>query len=411
VGINIRNTPYRASGFILGGGELSRGAVFVTDAQMRSSLAVIRSLGKQGLEVTAGEETRCATGAFSRYCSHRQVYPSPVREEEKFVRHLLALLRAKEYDAIFPVADACLKPIIDHEEEISRYTRIALPSRDIFMKGYDKGTTLRIALENAIPSPKTFFPESTAEIVEIAGEIGYPAVIKPRVSSGRRGVRVCNGPEDLLRAYDAIVTEFGRVVVQEFIPGGGELGVYTLLNSRSEPRAVTVQKRLRSYPISGGASTLRETIKDESSREAAMIALRLLKVMGWSGVAMVEFRIDARDGSLKLMEVNPRFWGSLHLSILSGVDFPHLLYRMIMDGDIEPVADYQEGVQCRWLLPGDILWYLSAPKTWQNLREFLRFGTPDDILSLHDPGPTMGFMLATARYALDPGMWRFVLRR
>lgn len=378
---------------------------------MRSSLAVIRSLGKQGLEVTAGEETWCATGAFSRYCSHRLVYPSPVRAEEKFVRDLLAHLRTKEYDAIFPVADACLKPIIDHEEEISRYTRIALPPRDIFMKGYDKGATLRIALENAIPCPKTFFPENAAEMLEIAGKVGYPAIIKPRVSSGRRGVRICNSPEELLRAYDTTVPEFGRVVVQEFIPFGGELGVYTLLNGRSEPRAVTVQRRLRSYPVSGGASTLRETIKDEASHEAATIALRLLKAMEWSGVAMVEFRIDARDGSLKLMEVNPRFWGSLHLSILSGVDFPHLLYRMIMDGDIEPTADYREGVRCRWLLPGDILWYLNAPKTWQNFREFIRFGTPDDILSLHDPGPTMGFMLATARYAFDPAMWRFVLRR
>ena len=378
---------------------------------MRSSLAVIRSLGKQGLDVTAGEETWCATGAFSRYCSHRLVYPSPVRAEEKFVRDLIAHLRTNEYDAIFPVADPLIKLIIVHEEEISRYTRIALPTRDVFMKGYDKGATLRIARGNAIPCPETFFPESAEEMEEIVGKVGYPAIIKPRVSSGRRGVRICNSPEELLRSYDTLVPEFGRVVVQEFIPFGGELGVYNLLNERSEPRAVTVQKRLRSYPVSGGASTLRETVKDETSREAATIALRLLKAMGWSGVAMVEFRIDARDGSLKLMEVNPRFWGSLHLSILSGVDFPYLLYRMIMDGDIEPAADYQEGVRCRWLLPGDILWCLNAPKTWQNLREFLRFGTPDDILSLHDPGPTMGFMLATARYAFDPAMWRFVLRR
>ena len=43
--------------------------VLVTDAQMRSSLAVIRSLGKRGLNVTAGEETRFATGFFSKYCS------------------------------------------------------------------------------------------------------------------------------------------------------------------------------------------------------------------------------------------------------------------------------------------------------------------------------------------------------
>ncbi|KAF5041169.1 ATP-grasp domain-containing protein [Methanoculleus sp.] len=390
---------------------MSRGTVFVTDAQMRSSLAVIRSLGKQGLDVTAGEETRYATGAFSRYCNRRLVYPSPKRKEEQFIEYLLETLRSTETDAIFPVADACLKPIIDHEEEISRYTQIALPPRDIFMKGYDKGVTLRIALDNGIPCPRTFFPENPDDAARIAGEIDYPVVVKPRVSSGRRGVRVCRDPETLIQAYAASASEFGPVVIQEFIPYGGELGVYTLLNERSELRAVTVQRRIRSYPISGGASTLRETIKDERSQAATEIALHLLKAMRWSGVAMVEFRIDARDGSLKLMEVNPRFWGSLHLSILSGVDFPYLLYQMLRDGDVEPVPDYQEGVECRWLLPGDILWYLSAPKTWQNLKEFLRFNTPDDILSLHDPGPTLGFVLATARYALDSEMWRFVLRR
>ena len=44
----------------------------------------------------------------------------------------------------------------------------------------------------------------------------------------------------------------------------------------------------------------------------------------------IEFRIDSRDGVPKIMEVNPRFWGSLQLSILSGVDFPYLLYKALL---------------------------------------------------------------------------------
>ena len=70
---------------------------------------------------------------------------------------------------------------------------------------------------------------------------------------------------------------------------------------------------------------------------------------------MVEFKKDPRDGQCKLMEINPRFWGSLELSVLSGVNFPYLLYRMETEGDIEPVIDYKEGIRCRWLLPGDIV--------------------------------------------------------
>ncbi len=40
---------------------------------------------------------------------------------------------------------------------------------------------------------------------------------------------------------------------------------------------------------------------------------------------MVEFKQDNRDGSLRLMEINARFWGSLQLAIDAGVNFPCIL--------------------------------------------------------------------------------------
>jgi len=386
------------------------GTAFVTDAQMRSSLAVIRSLGRQGLRVTAGEETMWSTGFLSKYCVEKVVYPSP-KAGEKFIEHLIPVLERGNYDVIFPVADACLKPIIENEREISRYTRIPLPSPSVFQRGYDKGLTLQIAMANGIPCPRTHFPASTDEFSSILDDVRYPVVLKPRVGSGRRGVTICESPEEAAAKYRQSTEQFGPMLVQEYIPHGGELGVYTLVNRHSEMRAVTVQRRLRSYPVDGGPSTLRETIRDDLAETAIGLADRLLHAMHWSGVAMVEFRIDGRDGSLKLMEVNPRFWGSLQLSILSGVDFPYLLYRMMMEGDVAPVLDYEPGVQCRWLLPGEILWYLSSPQKVKNIRQLLRFDIPDDILSWSDPGPTLGFMLATLRYSTDREMWRFVLRR
>jgi len=389
---------------------MERGTAFVTDAQMRSSLAVIRSLGQQGLRVTAGEETRWSTGFFSKYCSDRVVYPTP-KTEERFIEHLIPILEKGNYDVIFPVADACLKPISENEREISRYTQIALPPPSVFQRGYDKGLTLQIAIESGISCPKTYFPRSIEDLPPILEKIECPVVLKPRVGSGRRGVTVCETPKEVSLQYQQLVEQYGPMLIQEFIPYGGELGVYTLVNRYSEMRAVAVQQRLRSYPVDGGPSTLRETIRNELSETAIALASRLLRAMRWSGVAMVEFRVDGRDGSLKLMEVNPRFWGSLQLSIISGVDFPYLLYRMMMDGDVAPVLDYEPGVQCRWLLPGEILWYLSSPQKLKNFRELLRFDVPDDIISWSDPGPTLGFVLATLRYSMDREMWRFVLRR
>jgi len=380
--------------------------VLVTDAQMRSSLAIIRSLGKAGLHVTAGEETRFATGAFSKYCKARIVYPDP-KDEDAFVDFLLKKVRDETFDMIIPVTDSTVLPIVKRKKEFSKYTTVPYPDYDLMIKAIDKAQTLKIAAENGVPCPKTYPVADAGQLKDIKDELLYPVIIKPRTSYGSRGVTMCGSSEDLLSKYTAVAETYGPSVVQEYIPNGGEVGVYTLFNSDSEPRAVSVQRRLRSYPISGGPSTYRETIVYPELIETSF---GLLKAMKWRGVAMVEFRIDPRDNTPKLMEVNPRFWGSLHLSILSGVDFPHMLYKLEKEGDVSPVMDYRAGVRCRWLLPGDILWYASSPGKIKNLPRFLEI-TNDDIMSLDDPGPTFGFALATMRYMFDLNMWKFILRK
>jgi predicted ATP-grasp superfamily ATP-dependent carboligase len=79
----------------------------------------------------------------------------------------------------------------------------------------------------------------------------------------------------------------------------------------------------------------------------------LLRGAGWTGVAMVEFKLDARSGIPRLMEVNARFWGSLQLAISAGVDFPFLLYRHALGERPSPPPAYRVGVASRWEL-GDL---------------------------------------------------------
>lgn len=375
---------------------------------MRNSVAIIRSLGMRGLEVTGAESTRWATGFFSKYCKKRVVYPSPSKYPDRFIEFMLNLLESDSYQIIFPVTDSTMVPIAKHKEEFSKHTLVPLPNYEILIKGLDKAETVRIAQGNGIPCPKTWLINNIEEVETIRNEIHFPIVIKPRRSSGSRGFTLCESLEALLSKYPKLAIVYGPCLIQEYIPPGGEeLGVYMLLNSSSELRAVTVQRRLRSYPISGGPSTLRETV---DKPELVSLALRLLQAIGFSGVAMVEFKIDPRDKQPKLMEINPRWWGSLQLSILSGVDFPYLLYRLITEGDIQPILTYKTGIRCRWLLPGDFLWFFSAPHKLRNLPTFLKYERHFDIISLRDPGPVIGFFLASMRFAFDRDMWKFIIR-
>ena len=131
--------------------------------------------------------------------------------------------------------------------------------------------------------------------------------------------------------------------------------------------------------------------------EAKDHAVRLLQDLGLTGVAMVEFKMDARDGRPKLLEVNPRFWGSLALAIDSGVNFPYLITLMALGYDFEPVTDYRVGHRCRWLLPGDILHFWDNPRRFHMEPSFFQFRGPNltyDIIDLEDPGPILGTALA-----------------
>jgi predicted ATP-grasp superfamily ATP-dependent carboligase len=125
--------------------------------------------------------------------------------------------------------------------------------------------------------------------------------------------------------------------------------------NRGRLRAAFAHRRIREKPPSGGVSVLSESVGlDPQLLEHAE---RILEALKWHGVAMLEFKRDARDGVSKLLEINGRFWGSLQLAVDSGVDFPYLLYRLAVDGDIEPVFTYRLGVRLRWWL-GDLDWLL-----------------------------------------------------
>jgi predicted ATP-grasp superfamily ATP-dependent carboligase len=128
-------------------------------------------------------------------------------------------------------------------------------------------------------------------------------------------------------------------------------------------------------------------------------AARLLKKLEWYGVAMVEFKVDPRDGIAKLLEINPRFWGSLALAIYSGIDFPYLLYCLATGRQVPAMLEYEDGKRCRWLI-GDALHFLSRYGPVRGCVEFVRsfdHGIGCDEFSSDDP-----FALAAYLVTLPP---------
>jgi len=393
--------------------------VLVTDGHFRKTLAVVRSLGRKGVEVAVGERTYLNTSFFSKYCSSRLIYPSPRRYPDRFIEFLLAEIKKYPTDCLFPMEEETLLLVAKYRSEISKHTYLLIPDLEKIEFVRDKGNLIRFAEAHGIPVPKTLYSPPTQTSVSSRTDLPHEGggekegyVIKPRISSGSFGIVYVKKKEDLVSSYQRVHQRYPFPLVQEYIPdGGGTFGFSALFDESSNIKAAFVHKKLRMYPVQGGPSTLREGVIHPHIME---LGLSLLKALNWVGIAMVEFKVDPRDGIPKLMEINPRFWGSLQLAIFSGVDFPYLILKMAKGEQFEPVLQYPIGRRSRWLLFGDILHFVDNPRRFRLHPSFFRFfdqETCDDMISKDDPLPVLGAMATFFTFLYDPEMKQFLERR
>jgi predicted ATP-grasp superfamily ATP-dependent carboligase len=206
-------------------------------------------------------------------------------------------------------------------------------------------------------------------------------------------------PEELLQRYPFSapgsdeVFEFSRPLIQQFIPGT----VHDLctLCRQGEPVASMTQRRLLMYPETGGGGILNETTWEPDLCEQGTA---LLRALDWHGPAQVEFKVDEATGETWLMEVNPRFWGTLDLAVQAGVNFPLLTAAVALEKPVGVTGKYEVGLRYRWPLPYGLLHAMMPGKRREAMRAFfLPQNEMRSDLRLDDPLPHIVEALSAAR--------------
>ena len=379
-------------------------------------LPIVRSLGKRNIGTALLTCQSLPPSAFSRWRPERIQCPSSFDNPEGFATTLQKNAETDRYLTVFPTSDTSLRAISERREQLAPYLSLVIPSHESVLKTLDKSQTLNIAAEIGIPTPKTFLVKNDAEIASIANRIQYPVAIKPRWSMHKEQngkthysiTQYANSAQELVSTYAKASENSPSPLIQEYVPGDNVQ--VALLFDQNKPKAACVIKSKREIPVTGGTSVLRESVPPDPL--LVNHAIKLLKSIGWHGVAEVDFKMDSRDSTPKLMEVNPRFWGSMHVAIESGIDFPHMLYLLAKKEPIRPVFEYKTGVKFRWL-NGDVenlrailkgeprLINTEPPAKFRALLSFLKFYEKKihyDGVSLVDPLP---FFVEEALYARE----------
>ncbi|TQR11852.1 carboxylate--amine ligase [Psychrobacillus lasiicapitis] len=375
--------------------------VFITDGLLRKSLSTTRSLGKRGIPTIAGEKSWLSPSGYSKYCRKRVKYPSPETKPHLFMKWLVQFLQKENHPIFLPMDDAVMELVMEHRDEITTISKCLLPTKSSYAVAADKYETMRLATKQKIDCPATYLAKNLEDLREIAEMASFPLIIKPRKSSGSRGIRQVPNKEALVPIFLEIRQEYAEVLIQEFIPLGDRYDVCLLYDGNHEIRASFVQREVRHFPIAMGPSTVQESVIYDDLIERSK---KLLKPLGWSGIVEVEYMMDSRTNVPILLEINPRFWNSLDLSIQSGIDFPYLLYQLAQGEEVSVPTHYEIGRRSRWLFPGDVLHFLWNPKRLKMKPSILsgkKQRLYDDTFSINDPIPGVIWIFSCLLFTLN----------
>lgn len=329
--------------------------VLILDGNARSALAATRSLGKRGVYVVVGGETRRTLSGASKYCRESLTYPPPGENPEAFISTIVSECAQRGISVIFPMTDLSTSTILRYRQRLRQF-KLPYAEFTAFEALTDKYRLFKLAEQLKVSIPKTHFVTDLSLLDEIYPTVGFPAVLKPHRSmiySNKRWITSSVHYANSARELKETVARYEYLnqhpfLIQEYIAGKAQ-GIFALYD-HGRPMAFFAHCRVRENPPSGGVSVLSESIP--INPEQQKMAQSILESVGWHGVAMVEFKVAA-DGTPYLMEVNCRFWGSLQLAIDAGMDFPWLLFQLATGKSLDEVNAYSLGVRWRWWL-GDL---------------------------------------------------------
>ena len=310
-------------------------------------LAVVRSLGRRGIPVCVLSGGDDVLAAKSRYALHRVELRGVDDDEQcEFLLNLGERLGLKGW-VLFPTADDSAAMVARRHQQLSEQFELTSPPWRVLRWAHDKRLTYQRAGALGIAHPRT---QPARSAIATRLELDFPVIVKPAVReefnplTAAKAWRVDDHAALVERLAEATeLLDPDLLLLQEVIPGDEHLS-YAALCERGRPLASVVARRTRQYPPDfGRASTFVETV--DNSRVAAL-GERFLASIEFDGLAEVEFKRDARDGVLKLLDVNPRVWGWHGLCSGAGVDFPFLAYRYARR---ESVPNVRAAAGVRWL--------------------------------------------------------------
>lgn len=311
-------------------------------------------------------------------------------------------------------ADVYLRAVATVWPQLVPHFRLLLPSPALVTALLDKHRLHRCCLDHGIDVPRSVYVAREAEPGGCLEDLVFPVFIKPSTAATRRAaVRgpakgvVAADPAQARRIASEVMARGGDVLIQEIVEGpDSQCYKYcACIAADGRPLLEFSLQKLRNHPAHFGVGCC---CVSRAVPEVLALGRQIFQAIGYRGVGSIEFKRDARDGQLKLIEINARYWQQVALPTACGMNFPVMHYLEATGQAPEPLLTFREGVT--WLnLELDAASCLEYQRegtlSWTEWRESLRGPTVTSDTEWTDPWPTLG----SGRPWRIAGRWAAVL--
>jgi D-aspartate ligase len=328
-------------------------------------LSIVRSLGAAGIPVYVVNHPQ-AEVRYSRFCKWIDLPESNAIGTEVWAEYLLGRESNHLRGAVLLAAsDEAIELIAEHRQPLSEKFTLDLSNPDAQLCMLDKLCTYRAAQAAGVPTPKFWETNTREQIVKLEHELVFPLILKPVLGHkfSRKFIghyTVAYNLNELLSAFDTVCGAGIPTFLVEMIPGPDDklCSYYTYLDENGNNLIDFTKRVIRRYPMNIGGATYHITDYVPDIQE---LALALFRQVGLRGVANVEFKLDERDGKLKLIECNARFTAADCLLVASGFNFPLFVYNRLTDRAHVGPSSHRVGMRL-WNPVGDFVAYRQLNK-------------------------------------------------
>ena len=294
--------------------------VLLTNAHRNIGFLVTRHLAAAGHEVIAADSRGLPLGLRSRHARAFELTPDPASAD--YADGLLDLVRRRRPDVLMPLGG--LTAVTGRRAEFERECALLAADGPAYQALLDKAAVYGTCGRLGIAHPRVLGTDPGTVRAQLRGrEHGATiAVIKPRRDHGAgQGLVFVEEARRVATLWPALEAKYGPMVATEYVPGpvDAQRALHLLFDRDGALIEFFVLRKLRQWPRRSGI-----TAAATSTHELDLVerVLPLFRELRWSGPVEVELKRDARSGADCLLEVNPRFSGTLPFSLAAGVDMP-----------------------------------------------------------------------------------------